>query len=74
MRPEDYRKREEAVGEWRLGIITYRLGEEYVCEVDNVSPGARLARAKGRTREAAETQALGKARHLLSKTRVRPVG
>jgi hypothetical protein len=40
---------------------------------DNVSPGARLARTKGATREEAESAALARATELLGRTRRQPV-
>jgi hypothetical protein len=49
--------------------VSYKLGDEYVCEADNVSPGARLARFTAATPEEAEQQTLSKAKHMLSKTR-----
>jgi hypothetical protein len=58
---------------WRVGVISYRLGDRYHCDVDNVSPGARLARGEGKSREEAEKQALDKAREMLSRTRTFPV-
>ncbi len=73
-RAEDYDRRTEPVGEWELGVVSYKLGDRYVCEVDNVSPGAKLARAEGAAREEAETAALGKARYLIAKTRIVPEG
>lgn len=65
-RPLDYRR--EVAG-WPVGIVSYKLGERYVCEVDNVSPGARLARGEGAMREEAEKNALTKAEAMLSRTR-----
>jgi hypothetical protein len=53
--------------------VSYKLGDEYICEADNVSPGARLARFTASTAEEAERQALSKAQHLLGKTRRREV-
>jgi hypothetical protein len=73
LRPSEYRRRQEQLGGWKVGIISYRLGEQYHCDVDNVSPGTRLARGEGKTREEAERQALDKARDLLSRTRTFPV-
>jgi hypothetical protein len=40
-----------------------------VCEADNVSPGARLARFSAPTLEEAEQQVISKAAHMLGKTR-----
>ena len=73
LRAEDYRRRREPLGDWEVGITSYKLGGRYCCEVDNVSPGARLARGEGPTRDEAEAQALNKAREMLARTRVYPV-
>lgn len=73
LRPEDYRHRQDELAGWPIGIVSYKLGERYVCEVDNASPGARLARAEGRTQEEAEKNALTKAEAMLSRTRTFPV-
>jgi len=54
-------------------LTSYRVGEKYVCQADNVSPGACLARFSGATLEEAEAQAISKARHLLGKTKRRDV-
>jgi dsRNA-specific ribonuclease len=71
-RPEEYQRRQEKLAGWKVGIVSYRLGERYYCTVDNVSPGARLARGEGATREEAERQALDKAQKMLSGTRTFP--
>jgi hypothetical protein len=70
MRAEDYQRRREEVAGWPVGIVSYRLGERFVCEIDNVSPGARIARGDGATREEAEQQALDAASRRLARTRV----
>ena len=74
LRPEEYRRRRDELAGWQVNIVSYKLGGRYCCEVDNVSPGARLARGEGATREEAETRALDKARTLLAGTRTFPVG
>ncbi len=51
------------------GSRPYRLGDKYVCTVDNVDPGATLSRAEGATREEAESQALKTARKMVAETR-----
>ncbi len=71
-RPEDYQRRQEEYAGWKVGIVSYRLGDRYHCTVDNVSPGARLSRGEGATREEAERQALDQAREMLARTRVFP--
>ena len=69
LRPEDFRYRYDALDGWEVGVTSYRLGDQYFCSVDNVSPGARLARARGTTRDEAEGQALKAAGRLLNRTR-----
>lgn len=59
---QDHQLRIESVGKWRIRIRSYRLGDIYVCRVDNVDPGAVIARAKSATREDAESQAVEEAR------------
>jgi len=69
MKAEDFSEREVEVDGWRCRLTSYRLGEVYHCKADNVSPGARLARATGATKEEAERVALQRATELLSKTK-----
>jgi hypothetical protein len=54
---------------WQIRLTSYKVGEKFVCQADNVSPGACLARFSAATPEEAESQALSKAKHLLGKTR-----
>ncbi len=69
MKAENYQERTLELAGWPVRIVSYKLGDEYVCEADNVSPGARLARSTAATPEEAEQQALSKAKHMLGKTR-----
>lgn len=71
-RVQEYRRRQETVGEWSIGVTTYRIGDRYYCTVDNVSPGACLCRASAATREEAEAAALRQARDMVARTRVLP--
>ncbi|HEX6142346.1 MAG TPA: hypothetical protein VFZ01_06490 [Geminicoccaceae bacterium] len=70
MRAEEYQRRREELAGWPVGIVSYRLGEHFVCEVDNVTPGARIARGEGGSREEAERAALRDAERRLGRTRV----
>jgi hypothetical protein len=70
LRAEQYQRRQDRVVGWDVGITSYKLGDRYVCEVDNVSPGAQLARCDADTREAAEREALRKAERRLARTRI----
>lgn len=70
IKPENYNSRVEQVGEWKIRVTSYKLGDKYHVTVDNVDPGAALARSEGATIEEAESKALEKARAMVSKTRV----
>jgi len=69
VKSEDYSERVVDVSGWQCRLTSYRLGEVYHCHADNVSPGARLARATGVTKEEAESAALARATELLARTR-----
>ena len=69
MNPEDFRERKIVLEGWPVNISSYKLGEQFFCKIDNVSPGAWLARTQAATREEAEAAALEKAKQLLSRTR-----
>ncbi len=69
----NFEERQLEIDGWPVKLTSYRVGEQYICQVDNVSPGACLARFSAATAEEAESQALSKARHLLSKTKRREV-
>jgi hypothetical protein len=73
MRAEDYQRRRQELAGWPVGIVSYKLGERFICEIDNVSPGARVARAEGATREEAERAAMESAERRLGSTQVHPV-
>lgn len=70
MKPEEYSRRQQEVGRWKITVISFRLGDRYYCTVDNVEPGALLARAEGATRAEAEQAAIERATARLSRTRV----
>jgi hypothetical protein len=69
VRAEGYAKRRQPLGDWTIEIETYQLGEVFYCSINNVDPGARLARAEGATREEAESKALEKAERYIKQTR-----
>ena len=73
MKPEEYSERELQIDGWSVHLVSYRLNGTWHCQADNVSPGASLARVRADTREAAEEQALARAKELLSRTRRRAV-
>jgi hypothetical protein len=69
VKPEDYAERQMELAGWPVHVVTYRLGKLFHCKVDNVSPGAQVARASAESREQAEQQALAKAGERLAATR-----
>jgi hypothetical protein len=73
MRAEDFSERTVEILGWQCRLTSYRLGELYHCQADNVSPGARLARTSAPTKEEAERKALDRATELLSRTHRRAV-
>jgi hypothetical protein len=68
-RTENFQERRIDVNGWPVRLTSYKVGDKFVCQADNVSPGACLARFSAPTLDEAESQALSKARHLLGKTR-----
>ena len=66
MTPIEYQERKESVPPFMVRITSYRLGDVYHCTVDNVDPGAVIARAKASTREEAEAIALQSAKNRLA--------
>jgi hypothetical protein len=69
MKPQEYSEKKTEIAGWPAHITSYKLGERYYCKIDNVSPGAWIARAEGSTREEAIQRAIARATELLSKTR-----
>jgi hypothetical protein len=70
---EQFKEYQIDIEGWPVRLTSYRVGEKYVCQADNVSPGACLARFSAATLEEAEAQAISKAKHLLGKTRRRDI-
>jgi hypothetical protein len=68
-RAEDLRQREDKIESWPVRITSYRVGDQYRSTVDNIDPGATVARGSGATREAAEQEAITTARERLAKVK-----
>ena len=73
MEAQEYMERKIEIQGWPVNVTSYKLGDLYYCKIDNVSPGAWLARTSAATREEAEQKALERAKELLSRTRRQPV-
>lgn len=79
MKAEEFEERKLHVAGWPVNLSSYRLGDQWYCKADNVSPGAAIARTSGLTRQEAEQKALSRAEALLARTRLhamedRPTG
>ncbi len=70
---QGFQERQMEIDGWPIKLTSYRVGDKFICQADNVSPGACLARFSATTPEEAESQAISKARHLLSKTKRREI-
>jgi thiosulfate/3-mercaptopyruvate sulfurtransferase len=66
---EEFRERRLEVAGWPVNLSSYRLGGEWHCKADNVSPGASLVRTTGVSRQEAEDKALARAEALLARTK-----
>lgn len=66
LKPQGHQSRLDLIGEIPVRLISYELGDKYVCKIDNVDPGATIARAEGPNRIFAENAAIEKARRALS--------
>lgn len=69
LRPEHFEEIQTTLEGWPAGIITYKLGDRWLCRIHNVSPGATIARADGATREEARAAAVATASTRLARTR-----
>jgi len=60
MKAENYQKEKREVEGRMINLTTYQIGERCFCHIDNVSPGATIARTEGATLEEARELALQK--------------
>lgn len=66
--PQSFKERQIELDGWTVKLTSYQLGDKYVCQTYN-GAGACLARFSAPSAQAAESQAVSKAQHLLGKTR-----
>ena len=69
MKAEHFSVRELELSGWPVRITSYRIGANWHAKADNVSPGAKIATARARERDAAEAAVLKKASKRLAATR-----
>jgi len=65
MKAEDYRVEHREISGVKVKAASYRIGESFYCHVENLDPGATIARTEASTREDAINLALQKARERL---------
>ena len=70
MKAEDHTVTSINLEGWKARVTSYRVGDQFHCVVDNVSPGAWIARATAATREEAEREATQQAEEQLARTRI----
>jgi len=58
---ENYRLEKKAVNGTAIFITSYKIGTKFYCHIENIDPGATIARAYGETQEAAKQAAIAKA-------------
>lgn len=68
-RPQGYETLRTELEGWPVNVASYQLGEVWACKIDNVSPGAVIARGEGDTREDAVADATSRAVIRLRTTR-----
>lgn len=66
---QGYQERIIELEGWPARVSSYQLATRWSCRVDNVSPGATVARGEGATREEAETRTLEVAARRFRATR-----
>jgi hypothetical protein len=66
MKAEDYRVEHREISGVTVKAASYRIGENFYCHVENLDPGATIARAEAVTREEAIQIAIQKAAQRLS--------
>lgn len=64
-----YEQRDIELEGWPVRVTSYALADRWYCKIDNVSPGATIARSDGATRGEAEALAMTKASDRLRATR-----
>ena len=68
LRAEEYQIETLVIQGVPLNVISYRIGERYYCHVENVDPGATIARTEASSREEAKKLALVKVNERLKDT------
>jgi len=65
LKAENHTTTAQEIAGVKVKITTYKIGESFYCHIDNLDPGAVIARAEGATVKEAEELALQKVRQRL---------
>src|SRR3954466_13966085 len=57
----EYERKTAVIAKHTVNVVSYRLGERFVCGIDNVDPCATICRATGGNRRTAQEKALPQA-------------
>ena len=69
LKADDFRIDKKEISGWPVNITSYKIGGTYFCHVDNVEPGATIARVEGETYDEVVQSAMSIAQErLMSKT------
>jgi hypothetical protein len=71
IRPEGFQERKVDITPFTVRVSSYQLDRTFYSSVDNIDPGAVIARAEGKTRDDAEQGALRKAQRYLEASAAR---
>ena len=65
LKADDFRIDTRELAGLKVNITSYKIGGTYYCHIDNVDPGATIARTEGTTQEEAVNEALLRAQQRL---------
>lgn len=65
MKAESYHQEKQEINGIPVEVVTYQIGSTWYCHVNNVDPGATIARASGSSRIQARDEAIKKVQKRL---------
>jgi len=65
LKADEYRIDMQEIDGLKINITSYRIGSTYYCHVDNVDPGAVIARTEGESQDEVIQVAMAKAMERL---------
>ncbi len=68
LRAEDYQVVRKDIAGQPVSVTSYRIGDRFFCHIDNIDPGATIARAESGTCESAIELAMKKAEARLARS------